>query len=109
FTAAFLLGIGLCFAWVGGVAWFRDEPTSISAVLPIDFSNWLPWVEPPGDAHGLWKGVHWAYRMPVFVLYLTLLLATIIWPSPKELTHVLPLSTAILIGTQFWFGDQGGV
>jgi hypothetical protein len=45
----------------------------------------------------------------VFLGYLTLVLMTLFWPSPKNLAHVLALTVAVLIGIQFWYGDQGGV
>ena len=44
---------------------------------------------------------------PVFVTYAVFVIATAFWPSPKNLAHLLALSTAVLIGTQFWYGDQG--
>jgi hypothetical protein len=53
--------------------------------------------------------VHWAYRIPVFILYLALVLMTALWPSPKNLAHVIALSAVVLVGIQFWYADQGGV
>jgi hypothetical protein len=47
--------------------------------------------------------------MPVFVLYTAFLMATLFWPSPKNLAHVIALSAAVLIGLQLWYADQGGV
>src|SRR5262249_50782508 len=49
------------------------------------------------------------YRLPVFIAYLTFVLLTAFWPAPKNLAHVLALSTAAIIGIQFWDADQGGV
>ena len=37
------------------------------------------------------------------------MIATIFWPAPKNLAHLLALSAATLIGIQFWYADQGGV
>lgn len=74
-------------------------------------SDWQPW-KPPGveeEVRSIWTGVHWAYRIPVFVAYLALVLTTALWPSPKNLGHVIALSAALLIGLQFWYADQGGV
>jgi hypothetical protein len=53
--------------------------------------------------------VHWAYRIPVFVGYAAFVLITAIWPRPKNLSHLIALTAAILIGIQFWYADQGGV
>jgi hypothetical protein len=57
----------------------------------------------------LWTGAHWAYRLPVFVLYVAFLIGITFWPSPKNLSHLIALSAAVLIGVQFWYADRGGV
>jgi hypothetical protein len=54
-------------------------------------------------------GVHWAYRLPIFVLFVAFLVGVMVWPSPKNLSHLMSLSAAVLIGVQFWHADQGGV
>src|SRR5262245_55114048 len=57
-----------------------------------------------------WWGFHeLAYVVPVFVTYLVMLVALTIWPRRKSLAHVIPSSAAIIIGTQFWYQDKGGV
>jgi hypothetical protein len=57
-----------------------------------------------------WWGTHeFAYVVPVFVSYLVMLVALTIWPRRKSLAHVIPASAAIIIGTQFWYQDKGGV
>src|SRR5262245_66669292 len=38
-----------------------------------------------------------------------MLVALTIWPRRKSLAHVIPSSAAIIIGTQFWYQDKGGV
>jgi hypothetical protein len=38
-----------------------------------------------------------------------MVVALTIWPRRKSLSHVIPYSAAIVIGTQFWFPQQGGV
>ncbi|MFN0053337.1 MAG: hypothetical protein ACKV0T_14230 [Planctomycetales bacterium] len=57
---------------------------------------------------GFWEG-HEAYRIPVFVAYLVMLVALTIWPHRKSLAHVIPSSAALVIGTQFWYPQEGGV
>ena len=54
-------------------------------------------------------GVHWAYRLPIFVLFVAFLAGVAVWPSPKNLSHLIALSAAVLIGVQFWHADQGGL
>jgi hypothetical protein len=105
FVVAFVLGVGLCLAWLAVAAWLRREGAgNFVAILP-----WVPLGAPAEGTQGLWTGVHWAYRAPIFVAYLALVLVTVVWPYPKNLAHVLALSAALLIGTQFWYADQGGV
>ena len=43
------------------------------------------------------------------VAYAAFVIATLFWPAPKNMAHVLALSAAHLIGIQFWYPDQGGV
>ena len=71
--------------------------------------RWQPWLPPPTDAHGVWQGVYWVYRLPVFIAYAAFVITTLFWPTPKNLAHVLALSAAVLIGIQFWYADNGGV
>jgi hypothetical protein len=60
-------------------------------------------------AESLWHGAHWAYRLPIFVLYVGFLVGVTLWPSPKNLSHLVALSAAVLLGIQFWYADRGGV
>ncbi|MBI1913892.1 MAG: hypothetical protein HYS12_04005 [Planctomycetes bacterium] len=107
----FVVGAGLCLAYLAMLAWLRGEGLhNLEAVLPMALRDWLPtWGEPAVSTPGLWKSAHWAYRWPVFVAYIALVLLTAMWPAPKNLAHVLALSAALLIGTQFLYADQGGV
>jgi hypothetical protein len=70
-------------------------------------SAWQAWRVPTTE--GFWTGVHWAYRIPVFIAYLAFVITTAFWPAPKNLGHVISLSAAVLIGIQFWYADQGGI
>jgi hypothetical protein len=69
--------------------------------------DWLPWQVP--KAESFWTGVHWAYRIPVFIVYVFFVVATAFWPAPKNLAHLLALLAAVLLGIQFWYADRGGV
>src|SRR4029077_4686356 len=90
-----------------------DRPGLASVQSAWSLSGWLPWEKLPQGMYGLWQGkegsIHWAYRLPVFLIYATFLVATLFWPSPKNLAHVLSLSAASLLGLQFWYADRGGV
>jgi hypothetical protein len=45
----------------------------------------------------------------VFVLFVALVVTVTVWPSPKNLSHLIALSAAVLMGVQFWHADRGGV
>jgi hypothetical protein len=95
----------------GLLLWLNGElAQSLQSVLAL--SDWQPWKKPRTEGFWLWisgTGVHWGYRIPVFIAYLAMVMPTALWPSPKNLAHVLALSAAVLIGIQFWYADQGGV
>src|SRR5262245_39550788 len=109
FLATFLAGLGLCLVWLGALAWvFGAWPHNFRAVLPMGLEEWLPWVPPAEGTLGFWQGLHWAYRLPVFLLFAMLTIGFAFWPSPKNLAHLIALTAALMIGTQFWYADQGG-
>lgn len=106
FLAAFLLAAGLTLAAVAAILW-SDGTLAQSLKSVLDLSDWQPWRMPTSE--GFWTGVHWAYRFPVFIAYVALIVTMAFWPSPKNLAHLIALSAAALIGIQFWFADKGGV
>ncbi|MDA0832773.1 MAG: hypothetical protein O2955_08200 [Planctomycetota bacterium] len=61
------------------------------------------------EAEGFWTRYGDAYRMPVFVTFVLLLLGLTIWPWQKNLEDLMAHSTAIVVATQFWYPQQGGV
>ncbi|HET6573008.1 MAG TPA: hypothetical protein VFG68_05355 [Fimbriiglobus sp.] len=70
-------------------------------------SDWQPWRVP--TAESVWVGVHWAYRLPVFILYAGFVVTSYLWPPVRNLGHLLAVSTAVLLGVQFWYADRGGL
>jgi hypothetical protein len=109
FLAAFCLAAGVCMALIGLILWFNEGLTpSINAALSL--ADWQPWREPSTQTHGLWTRLPWAwaYRLPVFIAFGAFVGVTAFWPAPKNLAHLLALSTAVVVGIQFWFADQGG-
>jgi len=107
FASAFSLALGMSLAVSGLILWWDGE-LSRSVQNALERSDWQPW-KVAMMAEGFWTGVHWAYRMPVFIAYAAFLLALFFWPAPKNLAHVLALSAAVLLGIQFWFAYHGGV
>jgi hypothetical protein len=49
------------------------------------------------------------YRIPVIVAYFVMLAAITLVPRAKTLEHLLAQTAALIIGTQFWYPQQGGV
>jgi hypothetical protein len=107
FAGALLLTAALCLAVIGLVLLVNGEWPSRIPLMWTE-RTWQPWYESK-DMPGFWVGVGWAYRIPVFIAYVAFVIATLFWPAPKNLAHVLALTAAHLIGIQFWYPDQGGV
>jgi hypothetical protein len=106
FSLAFLLSGCLCLGALGlDLAMKGELEPSIHDVLAQN--AWQPWKVPTTE--GFWTGMHWAYRIPVFLAYLAFVLATAFWPFPKNLAQLISLSAAVIIGIQLWYADKGGV
>ncbi len=126
FAASFLLSATVCLALFGAVWWANDDlPRSLRSAWTE--SAWQPWKRPGPTAPGFWQNIpgerahpppdapsepiyyaQAAYRLPVFLASMALVVLTAFWPTPKNLAHVLALSAAILLGVQFWYADRGG-
>ncbi len=106
FLATFLFAAGLCLTLTGLLLW-REDGLDPSIREALRQTAWQPWKLPTTE--GFWTGTHWAYRIPIFIAYAAFVCVTAVWPQPKNLAHVIALSAAVLIGIQFWYGDQGGV
>lgn len=109
FLAAFLVSLAAALGYLALTLWLDDELEATLGQM-LASSAWQPWLA-PGDAEGFWAGarVPWAYRIPIFVLFLSFVLTTTIWPAPKNLSHVIALCAAVFISLQWWGADQGGV
>jgi hypothetical protein len=105
FTVGFIGAAGLALGITGLILlWGDDLGRSIAEA--VRSSDWQPWRVP--SAEGVWQGIHWAYRIPVFVVFLAFVGLATFWPMPKDLGQVIALSAAVLIGVQFWYADRGG-
>jgi hypothetical protein len=106
FTASFALAMTLSLAATALVLWSRSEFTR-QLVNALSRSDWQAWKVPQTES--LWSGVHWAYRIPVFIAYMAFVALTAFWPTPRNLAQVIAQTAAVAIGVQFWYADQGGV
>ncbi|MEZ6143419.1 MAG: hypothetical protein R3B84_22860 [Zavarzinella sp.] len=69
--------------------------------------DWKGWQAPTTES--IWRGSHWAYRLPVMILYGAFIVLTMFWPTPRTLAQVVAQTGAVFVGVQFWYSDQGGV
>lgn len=106
FTTAFALAAGVSLG-VTGLALWVDGRFASSLQYALHMADWQAWKAPQTES--IWSGTHWAYRLPVFVLFIGFALGIAFWPTPKNLAHLIALSAAVLIGVQFWYADRGGV
>ncbi len=104
FGYGLILGVLGLYLWIGGELW--DD---LQAALNLPDVRAWDWSAVP-RAEGLWAGfeLHYAYRVPLFIAHLAFVLAAAFWPMPKNLAHLIALSTAVILGVQFWYADAGG-
>ncbi len=105
FGIAFLTATVVSVGVTAVVLWIDPSGQNLSTALHL--TDWKPWTVP--NTESIWTGTHWAYRLPVFVLFVGFLGVVTVWPNPKNLSHLLAQSVAILIGVQFWHADRGGL
>jgi hypothetical protein len=107
FTLAFLAVLVLILGYFFLSPVLRPEMES-ALVLP-DWKAWDLYAKPTSE--GIWMGLdlHAAYRVPLLVGYLALVVASAFWPSPKNLAHLYAVSAALIVGVQFIYADAGGI
>jgi hypothetical protein len=103
-VAIVLVATGAALAWAApSVAlWSRAMGARSLAEAGL-----LPHVEAPREG-SFWSGIDVAYRLPVLILYLAMVIVTSIWPAKKNLGELIALSAALLVASQFWYLDKGG-
>jgi len=106
FLTTFLLAVCASLA-VTGIVLLADGQFAETLHTVLSLSDWQPWMR--SNLESIWSGVHGAYRLPVFILYVAFVGMTGFWPARKNLGHLVALCAAVLIGIQFWYADQGGV
>lgn len=60
-------------------------------------------------AISFWDNLNSPYRTPVIVGYFVMLIGLTVWPRQKSVEHLITHSAALIVGTQFWYPQQGGV
>lgn len=102
FTIAWLIGLATTLFVLRLAGHFPDGMWQT-----LHLEDWQPWRIP--KAESIWTGVYWAYRIPVFILYVAFVLTSLFWAPVRNLGHLLALTAAMTIGVQFWFADRGGL
>lgn len=108
FLLAALVSAAICLSVTGVILWYQGELEN-SLEQAFRHGAWQPWQAPPPGTEGFWTGLHWVYRIPLFIAFVAFVLVTPFWPMPKNLAQVLALSAAVIVGIQFWYANQGGV
>lgn len=126
FFPIFLLPIWVAFYWKRGALKFSLALVLTGAVLlgsliltsadstsfkqqTLGSIHWSVLKFQADEGVGFWSLYNPAYRIPVFVTFMMMLIALTIWPSRKNLEHLLAHSTAVVVATQFWYPHQGGI
>ena len=87
-----------------------DGPTFVNKILgSIDLEVLA--FRSDAQMEGFWKEAEYlsVYRLPVIALYCIQLIVLTVFPRQKNVEHLLAHSAAIIISTQFWYTQQGGV
>jgi hypothetical protein len=58
---------------------------------------------------GFWQFHESGWRIPVLAAYVCLCASLAIWPPQKNLGTLLSCSAAVMIASQFWHANQGGI
>lgn len=106
FLTSYLIVIGAMFivlsAFVGlGAVW--NQVWSLA-----EWQAWKFASRPTAD--GLWNTVslHVAYRIPLLIAFVALVITSAFWPHPKHLGQLISWSAVLILGIQFWYADAGG-
>jgi hypothetical protein len=102
FLAAATISVGIT-----ALVLSRFGPAGVNLVNVLGLSDWNPLTAPQTES--FWTGPRWAYRLPVFVLFVGYLVVVTVWPNPKNLSHLLAQSASVLVAVQLWHADRGGL
>jgi len=105
----FVTAVGVVFAlMVSSLALISSDMRSFTE-RTLGSIDWPALKLREAEAAGFWSQHDPAYGIPVFAGFLIMLFVLTVWPRKKSLEQLLASSTAIVVGTQFWYPQQGGV
>ena len=108
-TLRFLAAVALVAGSLVSVQFLIAPDSSLREVLSYLELEQLTFRMSDGDFPGFWNSHDVAWRMPVFVTYLVMVSALVLWPRKKHLGHLIAHSAATILGIQFWYLQAGGV
>jgi len=130
---AFLLPLWISFYWQRGLMRFVAGVLSMVLLLvgvlalvamdwsqfAMDWAQFAAWVSQmfgwrtpvmdPEKLGGLWKFLVPYYRWPVLAAFVSLCFSFALWPSQKNLGTLMSCSAAVMLGTQYWHPQGGGL
>ncbi len=108
FLAALLLVASVL---VASLALTSADPESFFSKTVGTIDPFLVAFQGAGETQGFWQAdlVRSSYRIAVIAAYLVMVIGLTLWPRPKTLENLLAQSAAIIVGTQMWYTQEGGV
>ncbi len=108
FFASLLLVASVLF---GILAATSSDPGSFFSKAVGTFDPFVLAFQGAGEIQGFWQAdlVRSAYRITVIAAYVVMVIGLTIWPRPKTLENLLAQTAAIVVGTQLWYTQEGGV
>lgn len=106
----FLIGVVLVWgAMIGTSALLLHDTTAFWASLKAMF-GWSNLTAASTEA-GFWalSESPAPYRIPVMVAFFVLSVGFALWPTQKNLGTLISCSAAVMVATQFWHLDRGGI
>ena len=58
---------------------------------------------------GLWSFCPTIYRIPIVAFFGVFCFGLLLWPARKNLATLISCSAIVMLGVQFWIGNQGGL
>jgi len=70
------------------------------------YGLWAPKME---GLKGFWENYNEVYRIPLLAAFIALSGSFALWPAQKNLGTLMCCSAAVMLGAQFWQGNDGGL
>lgn len=126
FFPVFLLPLWMTFYGRNGALRFGAALGGVAAVLfgsialtsanfqsflaqSIGSVNWSLFQFKSGYGVGFWENIDQVYRLPVVTAFVVLVICLSVFPRQKNIEHLMAHSAAIVVATQLWYPQHGGI